>query len=235
MAASGDERQRETRTAATQVAQRQRHERRDRMPPRIERGQTLGIVAPAGPVKLERLHARARAARRCVPAAHRADSVPAPRARRACRAISPPPTTCAPPSSTRCSRDPRRPRDPARARRLRPHADPAAARCRSAARAIPSRSSGSPMRPRCSRGRTRAGVRGIHGPMVVQLASLADSDIAHLIAMLTERARAGRAAVAARGARHAAVSRSARRRQPDDVRRCSSARRGRCRCAARSR
>ncbi len=32
----------------------------------------------------------------------------------------------------------------------------------------------------------QAGVRGIHGPMIVQLADLPDADIAHLIALLTE-------------------------------------------------
>src|SRR5206468_6888430 len=31
-----------------------------------------------------------------------------------------------------------------------------------------------------------AGVRGIHGPMVVQLGDLGDADVAHLIALLTE-------------------------------------------------
>ena len=36
-----------------------------------------------------------------------------------------------------------------------------------------------------------AGVRGIHGPVVAQLGDLADADVAHLIAMLTEPRAAG--------------------------------------------
>ncbi len=154
------------------------------IPPRIARGQTLGIVAPAGPVKLELL--RAGLARLGDAFELRlAPSLTAPRdagvaelsrgQRRRPRG-----------RADGDDRGSRHPRDPARARRLRADADPATARSGRLARAIRNRSSASPTRPRCSRGHTPPGCAGSTARSASSSSDSREPDVAHLIALLTE-------------------------------------------------
>ena len=171
------------------------------------------IVAPAGPVRLDRLR-RGLACLGDAFALRVADSVTAPRAPGT-------PSYLAAPDEVRIAEltamlaDPRRPRDHPRARRLRRDADPAAARSRRCSGAIPSRSSGSPTRRRCWRGRTHAGVRGIHGPMIAQLADLAAVRRRAPDRAAHRAAPARRATVVAARARLRSPPRSARAGEPD--------------------
>lgn len=152
-------------------------------PPRIERGQTLGIVAPAGPVRAERLHeglARLGDAFRL----KIADSVIAPRGQGV-------PSYLAADDDVRAAEFNAMLRDrDVRAillarggygiQRILPRLDALALR------ADPKPIVGFSDATALLAWAWAAGVRGIHGPMGASMASLPDRDIAALIAMLTE-------------------------------------------------
>jgi len=152
-------------------------------PPRIERGQTLGIVAPAGPVRADRLHAglaRLGDAFRL----KIADSVLAPRGQGV-------PSYLAAHDDARAAEFNAMLRDrDVRAillarggygiQRILPKLDALALR------ADPKPIVGFSDATALLAWAWAAGVRGIHGPMGASMASLPDSDIAALIAMLTE-------------------------------------------------
>ncbi len=151
------------------------------VPPRVARGQIVGIVAPAGPIKLDRL----RAGLACLGDAFElriADSVTGPR----------PPAT---PSYLAAADEVRAAEltamivDPdvraiilARGgygvMRLLPHLDPAVLR------RDPKPIVGFSDATALLAWAYRAGVRSIHGPVIAQLADLPPSDIAHLITLL---------------------------------------------------
>lgn len=158
------------------------------IPPRIERGQTLGIVAPAGPIKLDKLNAGL--ARLGDAFALRvADSIVSPR-------------DPAVPSYLAAS-------DERRADELNAMlADPDVRAILLArggyglTRILPRFDASALVRdPKPIVGFSdatallawahRNGVRGIHGPMAVQLASLPDGDVAHLIETMTTPRAAG--------------------------------------------
>lgn len=153
------------------------------IPPRIERGQTLGIVAPAGPVSAERLNrglARLGDAFRL----KIGDSVLAPRGQGV-------PSYLAADDDVRVAEFNAMLRDPdvraillARGgygiQRILPRLDAAALR------ADPKPIVGFSDATALLAWAWAAGVRGIHGPMGASMASLPDSDIAALIAMLSE-------------------------------------------------
>ena len=84
---------------------------------------------------------------------------------------------------------------------------------RSCCAPIPSRSSGSPMRPRCCRGPTPPASAAIHGPMIVQLGDLARRRCRAPDHAAHRGPPARRAAVGADGARPRPPSRPARRRR----------------------
>jgi muramoyltetrapeptide carboxypeptidase len=153
------------------------------IPPRLVRGQTIGIVAPSGPVKLDRL----RRGLACLGDAFDlrvADSVTAPRAPQT-------PSYLAAPDDVRVAELAAMLADPdvraiifARggygAMRILPRLDPAVLR------RDPKPIVGFSDATALLAWAHHAGVRGIHGPMVAQLADLPASDVAHLIAVLTE-------------------------------------------------
>jgi muramoyltetrapeptide carboxypeptidase len=153
------------------------------IPPRVTRGQTIGIVAPSGPVKLDRL----RRGLACLGDAFElrvADSVTAPRAPGT-------PSYLAAPDEVRAAELTAMLADPdvraiicARggygAMRILPHLDPALLQ------RDPKPLVGFSDATALLAWAHRAGVRGIHGPLVVQLADLPPSDVSHLIAVLTE-------------------------------------------------
>ncbi|HEX2687780.1 MAG TPA: LD-carboxypeptidase [Kofleriaceae bacterium] len=153
------------------------------VPPRITKGQTIGIVAPAGPVKLERL----RLGLACLGDAFElriAASVTGPRAPDI-------PSYLAAPDEVRIAELTAMLADPdvraiifARGgygvMRILPHLDPQL--LRRDPKPIVGFSDATAMLAWAY----RAGVRGIHGPMIAQLSDLPPSDIAHLIALLTE-------------------------------------------------
>ena len=154
-----------------------------RRPPRIARGQTLGIVAPAGPVKLDKLK---RGLDRLGDAfrIRLADSLTAPRDPAT-------PSYLAAPDDVRARELDAMLRDPdvraivlARGgyglTRILPRLDP------SALRADPKPIVGFSDATALLSWAYAAGVRGIHGPMGVQLGSLGDGDVAQLVALLTE-------------------------------------------------
>jgi muramoyltetrapeptide carboxypeptidase len=153
------------------------------IPPRVVRGQTVGVVAPAGPIKLERLR-RGLAQLGDAFDLRVADSIAAPRA----------PTTpsyLAAADEVRAAELTQMIADPdvraiifARggygAMRILPLLDPALL-----AR-DPKPIVGFSDATALLSWAYHAGVRGIHGPMVGQLADLPASDVAQLIAVLTE-------------------------------------------------
>jgi muramoyltetrapeptide carboxypeptidase len=151
------------------------------VPPRVARGQIVGIVAPAGPVKLERL----RAGLACLGDAFElrvADSVTGPRSPAT-------PSYLAAADEVRAAELGAMIADPdiraiilARGgygvMRLLPHLDPAALR------RDPKPIVGFSDATALLAWAYLAGVRGIHGPVIAQLADLPASDVAHLIALL---------------------------------------------------
>jgi len=153
------------------------------VPPRVARGQTVGVVAPAGPVKLERL----RLGLACLGDAFElrvAPSVTGPRAPAT-------PSYLAAPDDVRIAELTAMLADPdvraiilARGgygvMRILPHLDP-----QLLAR-DPKPIVGFSDATALLAWAYRAGVRGIHGPMIAQLSELPPSDVAHLIALLTE-------------------------------------------------
>jgi muramoyltetrapeptide carboxypeptidase len=152
-------------------------------PPRIERGQTLGVVAPAGPVKAERLHkglARLGDAFRL----KIADSVLAPRGQGVASYLAAADEIRAAEFNAMLrDRDVRAillARGGYGIQRILPKLDA------DALRADPKPIVGFSDATALLAWAWAAGVRGIHGPMGVQLGSLPDSDIAALIAMLSE-------------------------------------------------
>ena len=153
------------------------------VPPRVVKGQTVGVVAPAGPVMLDRL----RAGLACLGDAFElrvAASVTAPRAPAT-------PSYLAAPDEVRIAELTAMLADPdvraiifARGgygvMRILPHLDPQL--LRRDPKPIVGFSDATAMLAWAY----HAGVRGIHGPMIAQLSDLPPSDIAHLIALLTE-------------------------------------------------
>ena len=153
------------------------------VPPRVARGQTVGIVAPAGPVKLERL----RLGLACLGDAFElrvAASVTGPRAPAT-------PSYLAAPDEVRIAELTAMLADPdvraiilARGgygvMRILPHLDP------QLLVRDPKPIVGFSDATALLAWAYRAGVRGIHGPMIAQLPDLPPSDVAHLIALLTE-------------------------------------------------
>jgi muramoyltetrapeptide carboxypeptidase len=153
------------------------------VPPRVLRGQTVGIVAPAGPVKLDRLR-RGLACLGEAFALRIAPSVTGPRAPAT-------PSYLAAPDEVRIAELSAMLGDPdvraiilARGgygvMRILPHLDP-----QLLAR-DPKPIVGFSDATALLAWAYRAGVRGIHGPMIAQLPELPPSDVAHLIALLTE-------------------------------------------------
>ncbi len=157
------------------------------IPPRIARGQTLGIVAPAGPVKLERVQrglARLGDAFRI----RLAPSLTAPR--------EPGPSYLAASDDTRAGELSAMLADPdvraivlARGgyglMRILPRLDP------ELLRRDPKPIVGFSDATALLSWAYAAGVRGIHGPMIAQLGDLGDGDIAALVAMLTTSTAVG--------------------------------------------
>jgi len=153
------------------------------VPPRVIRGQTVGIVAPAGPVQLDRL----RRGLACLGDGFTlriAPSVTGPRAPAT-------PSYLAAPDEVRIAELTAMLGDPdvraiilARGgygvMRILPHLDP-----QLLAR-DPKPIVGFSDATALLAWAYRAGVRGIHGPMIAQLSDLPPSDVAHLIALLTE-------------------------------------------------
>jgi muramoyltetrapeptide carboxypeptidase len=153
------------------------------VPPRVARGQTVGVVAPSGPVKLERL----RLGLACLGDAFElrvAASVTAPRAPGT-------PSYLAAPDEVRIAELTAMLADPdvraiifARGgygvMRILPHLDP------DVLRRDPKPIVGFSDATAMLAWAYRAGVRGIHGPMIAQLSDLPPSDIAYLVALLTE-------------------------------------------------
>jgi len=153
------------------------------VPPRVARGQTVGIVAPAGPVKLERL----RLGLACLGDAFElrvAASVTDPRAPGT-------PSYLAAPDAVRIAELTAMLADPdvraiilARGgygvMRILPHLDP------QLLVRDPKPIVGFSDATALLAWAHRAGVRGIHGPMIAQLQDLPPADVAHLIALLTE-------------------------------------------------
>lgn len=159
------------------------------IPPRIARGQTLGIVAPAGPIKLDRLR---RGLERLAGTFQLrvADSVTAAR---------PPelPSYLAAADDVRAGELAAMLADPdvraiALARggygvmRLLPRLDP------ELVRRDPKPIVGFSDATALLAWAHAAGVRGIHGPTIGQLATLPDADVAHLVELLTSPRPAGR-------------------------------------------
>lgn len=156
------------------------------VPPRVVRGQTIGIVAPSGPVKPAQIE-RLRRGLACLGDAFAlrvADSVTAPRAPGT-------PSYLAAPDEVRIAELTAMLADPdvraivcARggygAMRILPHLDPALLQ------RDPKPLVGFSDATALLAWAHRAGVRAIHGPMIAQLADLAPPDVAHLIAVLTE-------------------------------------------------
>jgi muramoyltetrapeptide carboxypeptidase len=152
-------------------------------PPRVVKGQTIGVVAPAGPVKLERL----RRGLACLGDAFElrvAASVTEPRAPGT-------PSYLAAPDDVRIAELTAMLADPdvraiifARGgygvMRILPALDPAL--LQRDPKPIVGFSDATAMLAWAY----HAGVRGIHGPMIAQLSDLPPPDIAHLIALLTE-------------------------------------------------
>jgi muramoyltetrapeptide carboxypeptidase len=152
------------------------------VPPRVTRGQTVGIVAPAGPVKLERL----RRGLACLGDAFElrvAPSVTGPRAPDT-------PSYLAATDEVRAAELSAMLADPdvraiifARGgygtMRILPHLDPAL--LLRDPKPIVGFSDATALLVWAH----RAGVRGIHGPVIAQLSDLPPSDIAHLIDVLT--------------------------------------------------
>jgi muramoyltetrapeptide carboxypeptidase len=152
-------------------------------PPRIKRGETLGIVAPAGPIKLDKLHmglARLGDAFRL----RLADSLTAPREDNI-------PSYLAASDETRvrelnamlADRDVRAillARGGYGLMRILPRLDA------EALRRDPKPIIGFSDATALLAWAHAAGVRGIHGPMGVQMGVLADSDIAHLISLMSD-------------------------------------------------
>ena len=153
------------------------------IPPRVVKGQTIGIVAPSGPVKLDRL----RRGLACLGDAFElrvGDSVTAPRAPET-------PSYLAASDEVRIAELTAMLADPdvraiicARggygAMRILPRLDPAVLR------RDPKPIVGFSDATAVLAWAYHAGVRGIHGPMIAQLADLPPADVAHLIAVLTE-------------------------------------------------
>jgi muramoyltetrapeptide carboxypeptidase len=153
------------------------------VPPRVVKGQTVGVVAPAGPVKLDRL----RLGLACLGdtfALRVAPSVTAPRAPAT-------PSYLAAPDEVRVAELTAMLADPdvraiifARGgygvMRILPQLDPAL--LQRDPKPIVGFSDATAMLAWAH----HAGVRGIHGPMIAQLSDLPPSDVAHLIALLTE-------------------------------------------------
>jgi muramoyltetrapeptide carboxypeptidase len=153
------------------------------VPPRVRKGQTIGIVAPSGPVKLDRLR-RGLACLGDVFELRVADSVTAPREPET-------PSYLAAADEVRIAELTAMLADPdvraiifARggygAMRILPGLDPAVLRT------DPKPIVGFSDATALLAWAYHAGVRGIHGPMIAQLADLPPSDVAHLIALLTE-------------------------------------------------
>ena len=153
------------------------------IPPRIRRGQTVGVVAPSGPVRLDRLR-RGLACLGDAFALRIADSVTAPHPPDA-------PSYLAASDQVRAGELNAMLGDPdvraiilARggygAMRILPMLDPALL-----AR-DPKPIVGFSDATAVLAWAHRAGVRGIHGPLIVQLGDLPPADVAHLIAVLTE-------------------------------------------------
>jgi muramoyltetrapeptide carboxypeptidase len=153
------------------------------LPPRIERGQTLGIVAPAGPIKLDRFRAglerlgdafRLRVAA-SVTEAHAA-GVPS-------YLAASDDVRAAELTAMLADRDVRAillARGGYGLMRILPRLDP------ELLRRDPKPIIGFSDATALLAWAYAAGVRGIHGPMVVQLGSLADADVARLIALVSE-------------------------------------------------
>src|SRR3954471_9907932 len=153
------------------------------VPPRVVRGQTVGVVAPAGPVKLDRL----RRGLACLGDAFElrvADSVTAPRGPDT-------PSYLAASDERRVAELTAMLADPdvraiilARGgygiMRILPQLDPALLR------RDPKPLVGFSDATALLAWAHHAGVRGIHGPMIAQLSDLPPSDIAQLISVMTE-------------------------------------------------
>ena len=152
------------------------------IPPRIARGQTLGIVAPAGPVKRERLErglARLGDAFRI----RLAPSLTAPREPVASYLAASDDTRAAELTAMLADPDVRAivlARGGYGLMRILPRLDP------DLVRRDPKPIVGFSDATALLAWAYAAGVRGIHGPMIAQLGELPDADIAALVAMLTE-------------------------------------------------
>jgi muramoyltetrapeptide carboxypeptidase len=153
------------------------------VPPRVRRGQTIGVCAPAGPVKLERLR-RGLACLGDAFAVRIADSITAPRAPDT-------PSYLAAPDDQRAAELTAMLADPdiravilARGgygvMRILPQLDPAL--LRSDPKPIVGFSDATALLAWAH----AAGVRSVHGPMIGQLSELPPSDTAQLIALLTD-------------------------------------------------
>jgi muramoyltetrapeptide carboxypeptidase len=164
-------------------------------PPRIERGQTLGIIAPAGPVKIDRLQ-RGLDRLGSAFALRVADSVTAPRPPAVWTPAGYLPSYLAATDEVRAAELTAMIADPdvraillARGgyglMRILSRLDP------DALRRDPKPIVGFSDATALLAWAHAAGVRGIHGPMVVQLGQLPDADIAQLIAMMTDPRPAG--------------------------------------------
>jgi muramoyltetrapeptide carboxypeptidase len=165
------------------------------VPPRIERGQTLGIVAPAGPVKLDRLK-RGLDRLGDAFALRVADSITAPRPPAAWSASAYLPSYLAATDDVRAAELGAMIADPdvraillARGgyglMRILPRLDP------DALRHDPKPIIGFSDATALLAWAHAAGVRGIHGPMGVQLGQLPAEDVAQLIATMSDARPAG--------------------------------------------
>src|SRR6185503_3414312 len=153
------------------------------IPPRVERGQVVGIVAPSGPIKLDRL-------RRCLACLgdaftlRIADSITAPRASTTASYLAATDEVRAAELAAMLADPDVRAIVLARGgyglTRILPRLDP------ELLRRDPKPIVGFSDATALLAWAHAAGVAGIHGPMIVQLGALAPSDLAQLVALLTE-------------------------------------------------
>ena len=158
------------------------------LPPRIVRGQTLGIVAPAGPVKLERLQ-RGLARLGDAFTIKLAPTLTAPRAANVASYLSNSDDVRAAELTAMLADPDVRAIVLARGgyglMRILSRIDP------ELLRKDPKPIVGFSDATALLAWAFQAGVRGIHGPMIVQLGDLPDAEVSHLIALLTDPAPPG--------------------------------------------
>ncbi len=158
------------------------------VPPRIKRGQTLGICAPAGPLKPDRLP-RGIARLGDAFTIKLAPSLTAPRAAEVARYLSAPDDVRADELNAMLADPDVRAIVLARGgyglMRILSRLDP------ELVRKDPKPIVGFSDATALLSWAYQAGVRGIHGPMIEQLGDLSEGDVAHLVAMITDPAAPG--------------------------------------------